>query len=198
MDQVPTSEVWSPRTAQFSLFAAGITKPEGQRPYRQGTLLDVYRWMNSMKMMQLTKELRNIKDKERRSEFKKNHLPFATFSGTFSYRNQKGLIRHSEMICFDFDKVGDNDAVMRAMQMLLDDPYFETVLMFTSPSGDGVKWVTHVDLSRGDHKKWCVAISRYLLLTYGLKADAAPTNVASPCFLCWDANMVIHPSLQLF
>lgn len=148
MDQVPTSEVWSPRTAQFSLFAAGITKPEGQRPYRQGTLLDVYRWMNSMKMMQLTKELRNIKDKERRSEFKKNHLPFATFSGTFSYRNQKGLIRHSEMICFDFDKVGDNDAVMRAMQMLLDDPYFETVLMFTSPSGDGVKWVTHVDLSR--------------------------------------------------
>ena len=37
-------------TAHFSLFAAGINKPSSQRPYKQGTLKDVYCWMNSMKM----------------------------------------------------------------------------------------------------------------------------------------------------
>ncbi len=192
------SEEWSPKTAQFSLYAAGISKREGQHPYRHGTLRDVYLWMNSMKMMQITRELRDIKDKERQKEFKRDRLPFATFSGTFSYRNQEGLIRHSGLICFDFDHLGGKEKVWQARKMLEKDPYFETMLMFTSPRGDGVKWVTHVDLDRGDHKKWCTAISRYLLLTYGLEADASPTNVASSCFLCWDANVVIHPSFGLF
>ena len=46
-------------TTRFSLFAAGINKPSSQRPYKQGTLKDVYCWMNSMKMMQLTDEVLN-------------------------------------------------------------------------------------------------------------------------------------------
>lgn len=31
--------------ARFSLFAAGINKPSSQRPYKQGTLEDVYCWI---------------------------------------------------------------------------------------------------------------------------------------------------------
>ena len=32
---------------RFSLFAPGINTPKGQRPYKQGTFMDVYQWMNS-------------------------------------------------------------------------------------------------------------------------------------------------------
>lgn len=70
--------------ARFSLFAAGINKPSSQRPYKQGTLKDVYCWMNSMKMMQLTEQLRGIKDEKEQKLFKASFLPFATFSGTFA------------------------------------------------------------------------------------------------------------------
>lgn len=89
--------------ARFSLFAAGINKPSSQRPYKQGTLEDVYCWMNSMKMMQLTEQLRGIKDEKEQKLFKASFLPFATFSGTFAYRNQNGLLQHSGLLCFDFD-----------------------------------------------------------------------------------------------
>ena len=148
--------------ARFSLFAAGINKPSSQRPYKQGTLKDVYCWMNSMKMM------------------------------------QNGLLQHSGLLCFDFDHLGGNENLWKARHLLEQDRYFETMLMFTSPRGDGVKWVTHIDLSRGSHEKWYRAVRNYLLQTYGLEADSAPANVASACFLCWDANMVINPSFQLF
>ena len=94
--------------AHFSLFAAGINKPSSQRPYKQGTLKDVYCWMNSMKMMQLTEQLRGIKDEKEQKLFKASFLPFATFSGTFAYRNQNGLLQHSGLLCFDFDHLGGN------------------------------------------------------------------------------------------
>lgn len=185
-------------TTYFSLYAAGINKPSSQRPYKQGTLVDVYRWMNSMKMMQLTQQLRAIDDEKQQKNFKASNLPFATFSGTFSYRNQKGLLQHSGLQCFDFDHLGGKENLWKARHLLERDPYFETMLMFTSPRGDGVKWVTQIDLSRGSHEKWYRAVCNYLLQTYGLEADSAPANVASACFLCWDADMVINPSFQLF
>ncbi|RGW45134.1 hypothetical protein DWV76_01035 [Segatella copri] len=184
--------------ARFSLFAAGINKPSSQRPYKQGTLEDVYCWMNSMKMMQLTEQLRGIKDEKEQKLFKASFLPFATFSGIFAYRNQNGLLQHSGLLCFDFDHLGGNENLWKARHLLEQDRYFETMLMFTSPRGDGVKWVTHIDLSRGSHEKWYRAVRNYLLQTYGLEADSAPANVASACFLCWDANMVINPSFQFF
>ncbi len=190
---------WSPQTTHFSLFAAGINKAASQRPFKQeATLEDAYEWMNSMKMMQLTKELRAIEDEKQQKAFKAERLPFATFSGTFSYRNQQGLIEHSGLLCFDFDHLGGKDNLWKVRKQLESDPYFETMLMFTSPRGDGVKWVTHIDLDRGPHEKWYRAIRNYLHQTYSLEADKAPANVASACFLCWDANMVITPSFQLF
>lgn len=182
----------------FSLFAPGINKPSGQHPYKQGTLIDAYRWMNSMKMMELTQQLRDIKDEKQQKAFKAEQLPYATFSGTFSYRNQKGLIQHSGLLCFDFDHLGGKEKLWQTRHLLEDDPYFETELMFTSPRGDGVKWVTHIDLCRGSHEKWYRAILNYLFQTYHLEADSAPANVASACFLCWDADMVINPKYNLF
>lgn len=183
---------------RFSLFAPGINTPKGQRPYKQGTFMDVYNWMNSTKLMLLTQQLRGIKDEKEQKAFKASRLPFVTFSGMFDYRRQEGLIQHSELQCFDFDHLGGRENLWRVRQQLENDPYLETMLMFTSPRGDGVKWVTKVDLTRGPHEKWYLAIRTYLAQTYGLQADSAPANVASACFLCWDASMVINPKFNLF
>lgn len=198
-DNILEEATWSPLNARFSLFAPGINKATGQRPYlKEANLYDVYRWMNSMKMKEITEQLRGVKDEKRQKAFKAEHLPFATFSGTFEYRNTKGLIRHSQMVCLDFDHLGGKENIWKVRETLENDPTFETLLMFTSPRGDGVKWVTHIDLSRGSHEMWYRAICNYLYQKYGLEADKAPANVASACFLCWDANLVINKMFNLF
>lgn len=183
---------------QFSLYGAGINTPGGQKPAKQGTLKDVYDWMTSVKMMKLTEELRSIKDEKMQKAFKAEKLPFVTFSGTFCYRNAKGLIQHSSLQCFDFDHLGGKEQVWRVREILKSDPYFETELLFTSPRADGVKWVTQIDLSRGSHELWYGAIRNYLLKTYNLEADPSPSNVASACFLCHDANLIINPLIAPF
>lgn len=178
---------------KFSMFGAGITSPNGQVPKMQGSLLDVYTWMNSPRLLQLTHELRRITNEEEQKNFKKEKLPYVTFAGQFRYRNAEGLIQLSGLGCFDFDNLTGKGDVEEVRRVLMNDSFFETELMFTSPRGNGVKWVTHFDLSRGDYAKWYIAVSNYLHTTYGLEADPLPKNIASACFLCFDSNLVINP-----
>ena len=180
------------------MFNAGINKPSGQKPYMQGTLNDVFAVMNTPQIAQLTRELRALKDEKQQKLFKAEKLPFVTFSGQFSYRNTKGLIAHSGLMCFDFDHLPNDADVQRVRRVLLGDPTFATELMFTSPRGNGVKWITHIDLERGDHAKWYRAIRQYLLYNYGIEADPAPSSVCSACFLCWDADLVINKEICVF
>ncbi len=192
MEEIPKFDITK---VLFSLYGAGINTPQGQKPVKQGTLKDVYAWMNSMHMMELTHELRSIKDEKAQKAFKAERLPFATFSGQFRYRNAQGLIEHSGLQCFDIDHLANKDEVWRVRKLLEADEYFDTELMFTSPRGNGVKWVTHIDLSRGTHEQWYAAIREHLRRAYGIEADPMPANVASACFLCWDANVIINPQV---
>lgn len=186
---------WDAKTAKVSMFGAGINKAASQIPYKQGYLLDVVNWINTPKMLSLTNELRSIKDEKLQKTFKSEKLPFVTFAGTFTRRKADGLIEYSGLQCFDFDHLGGMEEVRRVRTLLEKDPVFDTELMFTSPRGDGVKWVTHVDLIRGTYEKWYLAIVNYLRATYGLTADPAPKNVASACFLCWDAELVVNKNV---
>ena len=195
MEEFPKFDIMQ---ARFSLYEAGINTPQGQKPAMQGTLKDVYDWMNSMNMMELTRELRSIEDEKAQKVFKAEKLPFVTFSGQFSYRNAQGLIQHSELQCFDIDHLANKEEVWRVRKLLEADEFFDTELMFTSPRGNGVKWVTHIDLTRGTHEQWYAAIREHLRRAYGIEADPMPANVASACFLCFDANMIINPIIAPF
>lgn len=195
MEAIPKFDITQVRV---SMFGAGINTPGGQRPAMQGTMKDVYVWMNSVKLMKLTQELRAIEDEKEQKLFKAERLPFVTFSGQFSYRNAQGLIQHSELQCFDIDHLANTDEVWKVRKLLEQDEYFETELMFTSPRGNGVKWVTHIDLARGTHEQWYAGIREHLRRTYGIEADPLPSNVASACFLCFDANMSINPKISPF
>ena len=177
-------------TAQFSLYGAGINKKESQTPHKQGTLSDAIKWMRSLRIKELTEQLRSIDDPKEQKKFKAEKLPFATFGGTFSYRNAEGLIQRSGLLCFDFDHLDADDEVARVRRLLTADPCLETVLLFTSPRGKGVKWVTYADLENGSHEECYQAVADYLQRTYGLQADPSPKNVASACFLCYDPDLV--------
>ena len=53
-------------------------------------------------------------------------------------------------MCLDFDHVTEPEALK---QKLINHEYFDTELMFTSPSGDGVKWIISIDLKNWEHSR---------------------------------------------
>ena len=181
--------------APFSFFTAPVNK--SVTPSFRANLKSVYNYVrSSAKAGQATWELRQIEDHKEASKFKAEHLDFVTFSGLFNYRNAQGLLSHSGLLCLDFDHLGPDK--QRAKELLIADPCFETQLLFTSPSGDGLKWVVTIEVSEENpHEKWFQAIGNYLAETYRLIVDPSGKDVCRACFLPFDGECYCHPSILL-
>lgn len=158
------------------------------KPFRTTTITDVFNYILTDVDAQLaTQQLRTITNEREHRLFKSRSFAFATFSGVFSYRADKFLVAHSGLLCLDFDHVGDVYRVWALKEKLIADENFRTVLAFTSPSGDGLKWVIAIDLQRADHKTWFLAVSRYVKEKYRFDVDPQCANVSRACFLPHDA-----------
>ena len=181
--------------APFSFFTAPVNK--SVTPSFRANLKSVYNYVrSSVKAGRATWELRRISDRKEASKFKAEHLDFVTFSGLFNYRNAQGLLSHSGLLCLDFDHLGPDK--QRAKELLIADPCFETQLLFTSPSGDGLKWVVTIEVSEENpHEKWFQAIGNYLAETYRLIVDPSGKDVCRACFLPFDGECYCHPSILL-
>ena len=76
---------------------------------------------------------------------------------------------------------------------MLTDEYFETEILFTSPSGDGLKWIISIDITEHSHKDWFTSIKHYIEETYNMEVDNAGKDVSRACFLPHDINIYLHP-----
>ena len=160
------------------------------------TLIDVYNYITlDNDALTNTRLLRAMEDVDERKKFKAKNFCFACFSGTFSYRKDNCLLKHSGLICIDFDHVEDLPALKST---LLHDPYFVTKLMFVSPSGDGIKWWVPIDIAKHPHRMWFEAMRNYLHTTYGLEADPQCINVSRACFLPYDPECYVTPDICPF
>lgn len=170
----------------FSLFRAPISNTQ---PCKDITLHDVHEYITGETAKKNTDSLRAIADKKTARQFKARNFDYCTFSGTFTQRTDDGLIQHSGLLCFDFDDLKNTE---ETKQKLLSDEFFETQLLFVSPSGKGIKWVVEIDIEKAPHKDWFNAISNYLLHTYSLEADSQCVNLSRACFLSHDSNCYIN------
>lgn len=171
----------------FSFFKSPV---RNTTPAYSTNILDAYRQIKSDAYRKVTEELRQITDKKQARNYKANHFDYATFSGTFSKRSDKALLQHSGLLTVDFDHINDLGKLRRA---LLNDQYFDTELMFTSPSGDGLKWVIPVDLSKANHQDYFSAVSNYLQRTYNIEVDKSGKDISRACFLPYDKDVFINP-----
>jgi len=149
-------------------------------PYSKINLLDAYNLITSSDYASCTSTLRAIDNKQEARKYKANHFNYVTFSGTFSTRNDKSLLKHSSLLTIDFDHINN---VQELKQTLLKDDYFETELMFVSPSGDGLKWIIPIDLTKAKQQDYFKAISNYVKKTYQLDIDQSGKDVSRACFL---------------
>ena len=179
---------------KMSFFNAPITN---KVPLRTVTLTEVAKAIKSNWLEPQTKALRVITDKEAPRAYKGSHFPYVTPAGVFSYCSDANIVSWSSVLCMDLDHIPHVDALK---QKLIEDDLFYTLMVFRSPSGDGLKWFLKVDLDRCSHRQWFDAVRNYLMSMYGLsekQVDPSVRNESRACFLCYDPEVYVNPVLTI-
>ena len=170
--------------AKLSYFLAPI---KNTVPYKNITLSDVANAIRGDRAKMSTQTLRAIEDADKAKEFKGKGFDYVTFSGTFSQRKADALIAYSGLIALDFDHV-DVDEVKSKLNNQTD---VDTVLLFVSPSGDGIKWIVPAT-TQEEHVEVFEMYQRYCKEELGLEVDKSGKDVARACFIPYDAHAVIN------
>ncbi|MBK6978381.1 MAG: VirE protein [Cytophagaceae bacterium] len=181
----PKIQLFPVSIPRFSLFHAPVTNTI---PSKELTLKGVYELILANSVIQ-TEHLRQISDKKLARKYKAANFNYVTFSGTFSSRKDDALLKHSGYLAIDFDHILDLESLKA---QLLNDNFFETQMLFKSPSGDGLKWIISIDITQNTHQDWFMAIKNYLEQTYQLKVDSAGIDVSRACFLPNDPQIFIN------
>ena len=110
------------------------------------------------KSKEIIENIRKEKDKEKRNLIKQK-LPAICFSGEFSTRNDKSILKHSGIICLDFDGFKSNKDLIEARKKLTSDSYSYSV--FTSPSGNGLKVLVKIPQEPKNHTQYFLSLQEY-------------------------------------
>jgi hypothetical protein len=174
----------------FSLFLHPVSNVN---PYQTINLWEAWSLIRSPYYKEQTTQLREINEPKEARKFKASQFDYATFSGVFTKRSDDALKRHSGLLTIDFDHVPH---IGELKILLSQDNYFETELMFVSPSGDGVKWIISIDLNECTHQEWFRAIENYIKATYGLDIDKSGKDISRACFLPYDPDVYLNPKYR--
>lgn len=173
-------------TPKFSYFRAPVTNTS---PLKEVSISDVH-FLIKNQFHEQTSQLRSINDKKEARKYKAQYFDYVCFSGLFKKRTDTALIKHSDLLAIDFDHVAD---VSTLKHLLIEDDLFNTEIIFTSPSGDGLKWVIGIDTTQFTHQQWFQAVQNYIEHTYKVKVDNAGKDISRACFLPHDPDIFIHP-----
>lgn len=131
--------------------------------------------------------------KEEREKAKKT-LKAIMFNGTFSERNDNGLIKHSTLMITDFDKYPNEETLLEEKKRLSECEYVYAV--FRSPSGKGLKALVHIPPSdKHEHKRRFNAFKEYFKSDY---FDDANKNISRVCFESYDPEVYLNFAPELF
>lgn len=177
-------------TELVSFFEAPISNV---KPSMSITLKEVLELIKSDIYKSRTFKLRAIEEANQAKEYKASNFDYVTFSGVFTSRSNNALQSTSGLLVIDLDNLPNLEDVR---EDLLGDDNIQTALLFTSPSGNGLKWVVYVDLCVCSHQEWFNAIANYLLEDYGLEVDRSGKDVSRACFLSHDDMAFYQPKDQ--
>ena len=178
------------RGPRFSFFKAPISNT---KPHKSITIRDAYNYIIGHYAKEQTETLRSITDKKRAKIYKAANFAYATFSGEFDIRSNNAVKAETGLLCIDFDHVAQLEVLFNK---LLQDRYFETALLFRSPSGDGLKWVIEVPTSNISRQAMFTAVENYIKQAYGVQIDKACKDVSRACFLPHDPQAYINPQYE--
>lgn len=164
---------------EISLF----NRIEPGKPHFSSEKITIEEFVNKVKFGHWKNQIEKVRieqDKDKRSLLKRN-LPSVTISGVFGERKEELMISHSGFICIDIDYFTDKTE-------LVSDPY--TYALMKSSSGAGLAVLVKINPSK--HKESFRWLQNYYYVSFGIKIDSAPQNVASLRFVSYDPEIHIN------
>jgi len=171
---------------RVSVFGSG----DNHKPIRTATVRDIVEFIRSDRLKADIERLRGHLAAGQPDLYNagKLRLMGVSWSGVFSYLNKKSLTTHSGLVVIDFDHLGASLPTVRAK--LEADP--AAVVVFTSPSGDGLKAIYAVGDMADHSRAWRAAADRAKRLT-GIESDEKNKDVSRLCFLSHDPACHFNP-----
>ena len=152
------------------------------------TVKQIYAYIISSRAKENTEMLRSLVDGGIRRAYKAQNFDYVTFSGIFNVRKSDGLVSHSGFMCFDIDHIESEERLQEIKSLLVNDSLLHTVLLFRSPSGNGVKWVVEVP----DRHWLCQITDAPAILSHTECTELTKNAVATPAILSPTNNTNIH------
>lgn len=172
-------------TYNFSFYNGPISNV---KPHKIMRLHEAMELIKSDKYKIDVEKLRASNNPATKSTLKK-HLPYFTFSGTFTKRLNDALIKHSGLIVLDFDGLND----------LQIDDYFNSFITiewvcgcWVSPSGNGLKVL--VKINPKYHLLSFNQLADFFLGNFNLDIDQSGKDVSRACFVSSYENLFYNPS----
>ena len=138
------------------------------------------------------KEIRTERDKTRRNELKQD-LPAICFSGTFKKRADNALIKHSGLMCLDFDGYDRQKDLLEDKEKFKQNKFVYSV--FLSPSGKGLKVLVKVPADENNHKNYFNSLEKYFKSD---KFDKTCKNVSRVCYESYDPLIHINENSSVW
>jgi hypothetical protein len=146
------------------------------------------------KSKELLSRIRLEPEKEVRNALKMG-LPSICFSGTFNTRNAEGLIKHSGLMCLDFDGFEDEDTATAWRDTLTGWEY--TYALFTSPSGNGLKVIVRIpETDAQGHKQYFEAIEQHWAECKYF--DTSTSDVCRVCYESYDPELYVNTEADIW
>ena len=147
----------------------------------------IFKRIKEGKSLELIKKIRNTKDKTKRNELKKG-LPAICFSGEFNKRKDASLVKHSGLICLDFDNFDTASSLSKKRKELQEDKY--SMAVFTSPSGNGLKVIVKIPGDEDNHRNYFLSLEDYYDCEY---FDTTCKNISRVCYESYDPDIYVNP-----
>ena len=184
-------------TQEFSEFEAGYRNKKGiavlqTRPSGVTDIPSTFNYITSDAPKLATLQLRSMIGRATDAEI------IVCVRGVFYKRCAEGLATPSCYLPIDIDDLSSAEEAREAQQTIINDPYLEVALSFTSPSGLGAK--IFVELP-----EWAVdlncrqqydMIAAHIGMAHGISIDRSGSDIARAAFLGWDPQAYINPKFQ--
>jgi hypothetical protein len=151
-----------------------------------GVIFDRIR--NGKSTSNVIEKLSKEHDVKKQQELKKQ-LPVICFAGEFEYRANKGIRKHSGLICLDFDHV---ENLLEFRKKIEKDKY--TFACFLSPRRDGLKVIVRIPAEVDNHASYFEGLKLY----FKDKSLDKDCDIARACFESFDPNIFINYNSNVF
>lgn len=167
-----------------------VTEP--QNP----TEVNLFEVLTSDKYKSLVEQCSQITDKKERNKWKVKNVPAITVSGTFSYRSEKNLIKHSGLIALDLDGVNDINKLKNEIIQL---PF--VAYCGKSVSQTGLFAIIPIPESTiQEHRERFNALEKFFISNFGISEDfdTSVKDVSRLRFVSYDADAYFNHDADVY